>query len=144
MSERLNSKFAAALLSATTIIGTAQAAQPELPADAEDTITFRLKDYKVESGHASLNVDAGAINQNKWKIITDQVTKAAIMMPGMDNNRLCPYFDLAQHKYTIDQIESGKYDFQIETNIRPDEEKAARDKQCIIINIPPHRAINWK
>ncbi len=144
MSERLSSKFAAALLSASAIISTVQAAQPELRADANDTITFRLKEYKVESGHASLKVDASTITENKWKILTDKVTKAAILMPGMDNKRLCPYFDLAQRNYSIDQIEADRYDFQIETDIKPEEEKAARDKRCLIINIPPRSTINWK
>ena len=144
MSGLLKSKFAAALLSATEIIGTAQAGQVELRADANDTIIFRVKDYAIRDRHASIKVDASAIDDNKMAIITDRITKAAILMPGMDNNRLCPYFELAKHRHTITQIESDKYDFQVETEVTPDESKAAQDKQCLIIKIPSRSEIIWK
>ena len=144
MTGLLKSKFAAALLSATAIMGTAQAEQPELPANAKDTITFRVKQHNIQDNHASLVVDASAIGDNRWKILTDKVTKAAILMPGMDSNRLCPYFDLAKRQYTIDQIEKGKFDFKIETEITPADARNAIDKKCLIIDIPSSRKINWK
>lgn len=148
MSEYLSKNFkkqAAALLSATALVGVVQASYSELPANAADTITFRALEHNIDpSGHASLKVDARAINENKWAIMTDQVTKVAILMPGASSNSLCPYFDLARYKHSINQIEANKFDFQIDVQIMPDDARKAQESKCLVVNMPSRSAINWK
>lgn len=148
MPEYLRTNFkrqAAAFLSATALIGAVQANYRELPANAADTITFRVLEHTIDtSGRASLKVDARTINENKWAIMTDQVTKVAILMPGASSSSLCPYFDLARYKHSINQIEANKLDFQIDVQIKPDEARKAQESKCLVVNMPPRSAINWK
>lgn len=148
MSKYLSTNFkkqAAAFLSATALVGVVQANYKELPANAADTITFRVLEHSIApSGHASMKVDASTINENKWAILTDQVTKVAILMPGASSNSLCPYFDLARYKHSISQIEANKLDFQIDVQIMPDDARKAQESKCLVVNMPPRSAINWK
>ena len=142
----LHKKFypAAALLGASAIAGHAQT-QSSLPIEAPDTITLYIISHKIEAnGQASITVDASAMNNNKWAILTDRITKAAIVMPGVHNNRLCPFFDLSRYKHSIDQIEYSKPNFLIKAQITPMDVKKALENQCLIIKIPSARAINWK
>ena len=142
----LNKNFvrhAAALLGASAIAGNAQ--PQSLPIEAPDTITFRVLSHKIEAnGNTSLTVDASAMNDNKWAILTDQITKAAIVMPGVSGSRLCPFFDLARYKHSIDQIEANKANFLIKAQITPADAKKALEHQCLVVKMPSATSINWK
>lgn len=136
---------AAALLSATALFSAASANPVNMRADAEDTISFRLLKHNIDSeGNARLVVNASTMMDNKIAIMFDKVTKAAILMPGIDNKRACPFFDLDRYQHTINQIEAAKLDFEIKAKIDPEEGKKALEAQCLIVKIPSTRKINWK
>lgn len=118
---------------------------PTLRADAPDTIPFKVLTHSIEdSGETTLTVDARAISQNKWAIIFDQVTKAAIMMPGKETTSTCPYIKLEKYDYTIEQTQKDRYEFQIKTKVSPQDGQLARDNQCLVVDLPPSRKIKWK
>lgn len=118
---------------------------PSLRADAPDTIPFKVLNHTIEeSGETVLTVDARAIGQNKWAIAFDQITKAAIMMPGKDTASTCPYIKLEQYDYTIEQTKKNRYEFQIKTKVSPQDSQLARDNQCLVVDLPPSRKIKWK
>ena len=136
---------AAALLSASALSASAQTTLPLLPSEAPDTLIFKLLAHKIDpSGTASLTVDASAMDSNKWAILTNQITKAAIMTPGIKDKRACPYFNLARYPHTIEQIEVNKYDFQIEAKVTPAEAEKAIESRCLIVDIPSATKIKWK
>lgn len=137
--------FSATALSAPALTAMAQTEPVTLPADNKDTITFKVLTHKIGAdGNASLLVDAGTLDENKLAVAFDVVTKAAILMPGIDNKRACPYVDLKRYQHSIDQTEPGKFSFQITAKLDPQDAKRTLDSQCAIVDLPSVRKINWK
>jgi len=138
-------RHAAALLSATALMGTAQA-ETTLLADAADTIPYPVLKHKIDAGggKSSLTVDASSMMDNKLAILFDNVTKAAILMPGTDNKRACPYVDLKQYPHTVTQAVAGKLHFDFEAQIPPAEVQKVLTAQCLIVDIPARKTVIWK
>lgn len=136
---------AAVALCGATAFSSVTVAAPELRADAEDTISFRMLKHQVnDQGEVRLTIDARNMMEHKIAILFDKVTKAAVLKPGIDNNRTCPFIDLDRYHHTIDQIAADKLDFEIKAQIEPVEAKRALDASCVIVKIPSTRKINWK
>lgn len=138
-------RHAAALLGATALIGTAQA-ETTLRADAADTIPYPVLKHKIDSagGQSTLTVDASSMMDNKMAILFDRVTRAAILMPGADKKRDCPYIDLKQYPHKLTQIAAGKLHFDFEAQIPPAEVQKVLAAHCLVVDIPARKTIIWK
>lgn len=141
------SKFLAATALAVPISAFSEPVQAELPMQAEDTIPFHVISHQVsESGETTMRVNANSIRKNRWGIVFDAITKAAIIMPGKesDGNTLCPYFDLTKYDYRVEQTKHDTLEFDISVKVSPEESRLATEKQCLVVDIPSSRKIVWK
>jgi len=136
----------ALLSSAAFIVPALSAANTgEMPVKAPDTIVYKILKQSINpnTGETSLTVDASSMKGNVWAIVFDKITKAAIMTPD-EKKDSCPFIDIYRYNPQIEQVTAKSFEFNFKAKVSPEDAKRATDANCLVINIPSTKLIQWK